>query len=86
MTCESSNSTGKNLSCMNLAHLSQTDLPSVIIFALDNTLWTPSMDEIGNSGGGLPIVSHNNGEYVSERTGREIHLLPEVRSVLKDIV
>ena len=44
------------------------------------------MDEIGNSGGGLPIVSHNNGEYVSERTGREIHLLPEVRSVLKDIV
>lgn len=59
-------------------------LPSVIVFDLDGTLWSPEMYELW--GGGAPFTAVDGGKHVTDRKGRKVRLLADSREVLENLL
>lgn len=59
------------------------DVPRVIVFDLDGTLWDPEMYQLR---GGAPFKPHRSNPNIAiDRTGEEVHLIGETREVLQHL-
>lgn len=59
------------------------EVPRVIVFDLDGTLWDPEMYQLR---GGAPFHPHaKNPNVMIGRTGEEVHLIGETRAVLQTL-
>eukprot|EP00403_Amphidinium_massartii_P029245 CAMPEP_0178391178 /NCGR_PEP_ID=MMETSP0689_2-20121128/11030_1 /TAXON_ID=160604 /ORGANISM="Amphidinium massartii, Strain CS-259" /LENGTH=151 /DNA_ID=CAMNT_0020011715 /DNA_START=69 /DNA_END=520 /DNA_ORIENTATION=+ len=58
------------------------ELPRVIVFDLDGTLWEPEMYMIR---GGSPFRTTDNGNRVFDRRGEEVELLGKTREILETL-
>eukprot|EP00971_Amphidinium_carterae_P230690 4578069-Amphidinium_carterae.1 len=60
------------------------ELPKVIAFDLDGTLWSPEMYELWGRGG-APFTATDNGQRVYDRSGTEVQLLGMTRTLLEEL-
>lgn len=64
-----------------MADLNSGDVPRVIVFDLDGTLWNPEMYQLS---GGAPFKPHNsNSNIMIDRAGTPVELIGETRAVLQ---